>query len=893
LEGASKDPSSTPSSDSGPAVLSEGATGMALYRPPSMEEIFGQNERYLEHLDFLYKLAEEKPYNLQKEQNGFLSPFPAIPDDSQSRRHATYKWLGWVADDDTTSTTTPRPNQLALPSPEDYKLPHYDIRSEGVFLPWPVILALVCCAAVVFQKWYEHKKRQWYQDFEANAELTVTATSTDVTHGILEPEKPGGNPMRFLMHKERTINLRQQLSMPGEDQPPPGPPIVSNVNMTWVQPFDNGVGPNGQTPAADAAAAPIVTAAGGELQPVASAAAGMLPADDKPTQQVQAVGFLRDGIPLIRYCRYDSEFKEMTALGKGGFGTVFQCQNVLDGREYAIKKVILKSDSSHSQHQFQQRLQRTLREVKSLALLDHPNIVRYYTAWLELDNNNDDTGVDRGVGASDYYLFSGSNAGTTTEAKTLTNRVSSWRRPSMEHLRRMTDFNPLSGWKAEEEDISFGHNIPGVPKNLEDYGFTFDRSDEEVLENNDAENSEWPDENKNQTEGSNYNALVQYPMSFASQSSRQGLFARRHSIASIPSNVDESESMSFSNGYSVSAQQSRANWKQEQTDCDDTPSLSIKHLLYIQMQFCSQKTLADFLTNKDARQGPSSSDAVDVPYALNLFLQIAQGVEHVHTQGLIHRDLKPHNCFIDESGVVKVGDFGLSREAGDSQEDDNAVDLENDVNAIGDITAGVGTRSYASPEQMKGSDYDSSTDVYSLGIILFELCYPMYTGMERYIVMNKLRNHCFPDQWNICMKPLFPGLHSLLVSMISNIPRDRPSAHIVVERIQSILSGLTISSLDKRHQHEGAILLRIEAQPREDVLRHTIELLKESARPTDVDVLQYGLRGGTNEAVMEFAISLGGGIAEETSSMVEILVNRMKEFPEILLIRQVSATKYN
>jgi serine/threonine protein kinase len=45
-----------------------------------------------------------------------------------------------------------------------------------------------------------------------------------------------------------------------------------------------------------------------------------------------------------------------------------------------------------------------------------------------------------------------------------------------------------------------------------------------------------------------------------------------------------------------------------------------------------------------------------------------------------------------------------------------------------DITAGVGTRSYASPEQMKGgSDYDSSTDIYSLGIILFELCYPMYT----------------------------------------------------------------------------------------------------------------------------------------------------------------------
>eukprot|EP00538_Stauroneis_constricta_P002462 CAMPEP_0119554348 /NCGR_PEP_ID=MMETSP1352-20130426/6863_1 /TAXON_ID=265584 /ORGANISM="Stauroneis constricta, Strain CCMP1120" /LENGTH=497 /DNA_ID=CAMNT_0007600923 /DNA_START=1 /DNA_END=1494 /DNA_ORIENTATION=+ len=295
----------------------------------------------------------------------------------------------------------------------------------------------------------------------------------------------------------------------------------------------------------------------------------------------------------------------------------------------------------------------------------------------------------------------------------------------------------------------------------------------------------------------------------------------------------------------------------------------VSHTLFIQMQLCKQQTIAEFLLDEEARQrtprfrDPSGSQRIDIPYALQLFLQIVRAVQHVHENGLIHRDLKPNNCFFDGKGTVKVGDFGLSRGSNGPKQVPgppkviSAVNSASHSNASLEHTAGVGTRSYASPEQIRGSGYDQSTDIYSLGIILFELCYPMYTGMERHIVLSNLRKQLYPEDWMTKIPQDFPLLHDLLQSMMSDAPKDRPSATSIVNIVETILEEFTISSLDLPPSDETShfMFLRVEAKPQSNIMQKTMMDIQESMKGAhQFQIVQYGMKSGADKVVMEFAL---------------------------------------
>jgi eukaryotic-like serine/threonine-protein kinase len=103
------------------------------------------------------------------------------------------------------------------------------------------------------------------------------------------------------------------------------------------------------------------------------------------------------------------------------------------------------------------------------------------------------------------------------------------------------------------------------------------------------------------------------------------------------------------------------------------------------------------------RRGPAP-----VPDALELAIQIARGLGFAHQQGLIHRDVKPQNVLLNGDGRAKVTDFGIAR----------SLNVQRGMTQTGTV---LGTSDYIAPEQAQGQRVDEHTDVYSLGVVLYEL----------------------------------------------------------------------------------------------------------------------------------------------------------------------------
>ena len=207
--------------------------------------------------------------------------------------------------------------------------------------------------------------------------------------------------------------------------------------------------------------------------------------------------------------------------------------------------------------------------------------------------------------------------------------------------------------------------------------------------------------------------------------------------------------------------------------------------IYIQMELCTSN-LGDFLPKLSQIDLYSSKK---VKERLEIALQICKGIKTIHDSGIIHRDIKTSNIFLSTSEYpqVKIGDFGLA-----TFEDNLKYKEKEKSNGCNYHTKNVGTSIYMSPEQKESNYYSKSSDIYSLGLVLYELLCPYTCQME------KIENFAnIKSKGEIVVKQFkrnYPNIAEMICNMVNKDMNLRPSIDEVVEMIENEIERILFLS---------------------------------------------------------------------------------------------------
>src|SRR5499426_1388320 len=126
----------------------------------------------------------------------------------------------------------------------------------------------------------------------------------------------------------------------------------------------------------------------------------------------------------------------------------------------------------------------------------------------------------------------------------------------------------------------------------------------------------------------------------------------------------------------------------------------------------------EFIEGRTLRQVLAESKALQLPEVFRIAGQIADALEAAHHVGIVHRDIKPDNVMLRRDGYLKVLDFGLAKVAEKQTESELALASFSSLTEAGTV---MGTVRYMSPEQARGLNVDERTDIFSLGVVIYEL----------------------------------------------------------------------------------------------------------------------------------------------------------------------------
>ncbi|MCP4583360.1 MAG: serine/threonine protein kinase, partial [candidate division Zixibacteria bacterium] len=192
-----------------------------------------------------------------------------------------------------------------------------------------------------------------------------------------------------------------------------------------------------------------------------------------------------------------------------------------------------------------------------------------------------------------------------------------------------------------------------------------------------------------------------------------------------------------------------------------------RDVYYLVMEYIEGRNLREVLTEKGIFPWKNALETID---------QLATALEHAHPHGVVHRDIKPQNMMLTDAGLLKVLDFGIAR-----------------IPTLPSLTQSgfIGSPYYVSPEQAMGEEVDIRSDIYSSGIVLYELLsgkIPFEAKSPWSIISQHITNE--PPPINLSEGDIPDEVHQLLHGMIAKRPEDRfPTPTSLRRAITAVLAG--------------------------------------------------------------------------------------------------------
>ncbi|GMT04988.1 hypothetical protein PENTCL1PPCAC_27162 [Pristionchus entomophagus] len=449
-----------------------------------------------------------------------------------------------------------------------------------------------------------------------------------------------------------------------------------------------------------------------------------------------------------RASRLIKEFNIFKWLGKGGFGEVTLARNKLDGNDYAVKTIALNPGNESLNR-------RVTREAKIFSKLNHPNVVRYFAAWTE--DVSPEEGGDGGRDSS-----------KSTKKMSVARKTSSQR----------------GGMGGPEGDSM----LPSRLREIEARAVAMSDWSSSYQDKSSCSISSSSDDDSNGGAGQLKGRMIFSPQhQEEEEDSYEILFER-----SGPCSNDEGEEESECEGDVISTEEEEESTRTEMTitkagggemsGMTKNTEVPPTRILYIQMEYCARGTLRSMIDRKSFVDNPKK--------IWRVFGEILSGLQYIHKQDMIHRDIKPMNILLDSKEHVKIGDFGLATRQFLSKitkkGGEEGVVEGGGAKAL-DLTMDIGTELYMAPELFKSVNeipYTNKIDVYSAGIVLFEMFHrPLPPGMERISTLKTLKTTgTVPLDFAASLTTSkASNARRVIESMLSVDANDRPSVTNILE----------------------------------------------------------------------------------------------------------------